>query len=376
MKSLLTSFQTFGAVIGRNIGHYLQIFRGCVQRTFSLGRILGASWRFAVQGSSEIKVGKIKMHLDVIDFSLWKSFFSRQGRKRCGLESTLLPNSALAGLWGSWSSWSCRSRAPSLLLSVEKVQAWREEIMLKRLFEWVSLSFASEWNLSIMIVVIKWVCYRSSISSAGCTASSFFQCFSHSLVQAPAQRYSASEVKPWAIFSCLNPHSRSGGDRGEVQDEVANNVVPLRRWERDPCARQVARGGRRVRDEDPQADVAQQPPQPPLVPPHGQEGAPTREAGAPSARDVQQQQQQQGHPWDVPQQRLPQWGGPEPRGGGTRGGRGQPAHARATPLVGGQLGSEGASSLLSGTSRLPWGTSICVPAGLFRGPFWALLTPP
>ena len=70
IELLLTSFQTFCAVIGRNIGHYLQIFRGCVQRTFSLGRILGASWRFAVQGSSEIKVGKIKMHLDVIDFSL------------------------------------------------------------------------------------------------------------------------------------------------------------------------------------------------------------------------------------------------------------------------------------------------------------------
>ena len=93
-----------------------------------------------------------------------------------------------------------------------------------------------------MIVVIKWVCYRSSISSAGCTASSFFQCFSHSLVRASVQRYS---VKPWAILSCLNPYSRSGGERGEVRDEVANNVVVLLRWwERDPSARQVARGGR------------------------------------------------------------------------------------------------------------------------------------
>ena len=74
IELLLTSFQTFCAVIGRNIGHYLQIFRGCVQRTFSSGRILSASWRFAVQGSSEIKVGKIKMHLKM------KVIFFMQGR--------------------------------------------------------------------------------------------------------------------------------------------------------------------------------------------------------------------------------------------------------------------------------------------------------
>ena len=132
IELLLTSFQTFCAVIGRNIGHYLQIFRGCVQRTFSSGRILSASWRFAVQGSSEIKVGKIKMHLKIhtwmLLISLYESHFFH-ARKRCGLESTLLPNSAHAGVLGSWSSWSCRSRALSLLLS----QAWWEEIMLKRL---------------------------------------------------------------------------------------------------------------------------------------------------------------------------------------------------------------------------------------------------
>ena len=101
IELLLTSFQTFCAVIGRNIGHYLQIFRGCVQRTFSSGRILSASWRFAVQGSSEIKVGKIKMHLKIhtwmLLISLYESHFFH-ARKRCGLESTLLPNSAHAGV--------------------------------------------------------------------------------------------------------------------------------------------------------------------------------------------------------------------------------------------------------------------------------------
>ena len=195
IELLLTSFQTFCAVIGRNIGHYLQIFRGCVQRTFSSGRILSASWRFAVQGSSEIKVGKIKMHLKIhtwmLLISLYESHFFH-ARKRCGLESTLLPNSALAGVLGSWSSWSCRSRALSLLLS----QAWWEEIMLKRLLSgWAGLHLAelkrketANLKPDIDVIIAKW----SPDVSLTCSASiSVTQKSDHSSCPAASGRRSA-----------------------------------------------------------------------------------------------------------------------------------------------------------------------------------------